>query len=140
MKVTEKCDVFSFGVVTLETLMGRHPGELISSISSSCSSTSSSEASSSLSSSPLNTRFMLLMNVLDNRLPCPTPDLVDEIIAIFKLAFSCTGINPQSRPTMRQVCQDLFTQRPTLHEPFHEVTLGQLLDMNVSQYQHRAIV
>ncbi|KAE8688971.1 Endomembrane protein 70 protein family [Hibiscus syriacus] len=30
MKINEKCDVFSFGVVALETLMGRRPGDLIS--------------------------------------------------------------------------------------------------------------
>ncbi|KAE8735249.1 Detected protein of unknown function [Hibiscus syriacus] len=40
MHINEKCDVFSFGVVTLETLMGRHPGDLISFISSSFSSLS----------------------------------------------------------------------------------------------------
>ncbi|PIN03851.1 Ras suppressor protein (contains leucine-rich repeats) [Handroanthus impetiginosus] len=33
MKVTEKSDVYSFGVVALEVMMGRHPGELISSLS-----------------------------------------------------------------------------------------------------------
>ena len=33
--LTEKCDVYSFGVVALEILMGRHPGELLTSLSSS---------------------------------------------------------------------------------------------------------
>jgi len=28
MAVNEKCDVYSFGVVALETLVGRHPGDL----------------------------------------------------------------------------------------------------------------
>ncbi|RHN44229.1 putative protein kinase RLK-Pelle-LRR-XI-1 family [Medicago truncatula] len=30
MVVSEKCDVYSFGVVALETLMGRHPGDILS--------------------------------------------------------------------------------------------------------------
>ncbi|KAK9116915.1 hypothetical protein Sjap_015862 [Stephania japonica] len=29
--VTEKCDDYSFGVVALETIMGRHPVELLTS-------------------------------------------------------------------------------------------------------------
>ncbi|GKU97122.1 hypothetical protein SLEP1_g10302 [Rubroshorea leprosula] len=36
--VTEKCDVYSFGVVVLEVLMGRHPGELLTSLPSTPSS------------------------------------------------------------------------------------------------------
>nr|GLL19838.1 MDIS1-interacting receptor like kinase 2-like [Ipomoea trifida] len=36
MEVNEKCDVFSFGVIVLEVIMGRHPGDIIvASISSS---------------------------------------------------------------------------------------------------------
>ncbi|KAK4344730.1 hypothetical protein RND71_034906 [Anisodus tanguticus] len=33
MRVTEKCDVYSFGVVAMEAMMGRHPGELLTSLS-----------------------------------------------------------------------------------------------------------
>ncbi|KAF3435015.1 hypothetical protein FNV43_RR22102 [Rhamnella rubrinervis] len=128
MKVTEKCDVYSFGVVTLEVFMGHHPGELTSSISTSSSSLSSSSLSPSSSSSPSKTHATLLKNVLDNRLPSPTPDLADEIVAIIKLAFTCTDANPQFRPTMQHVCQELSTPKPTLCGPFHEVTLGQLLN------------
>ncbi|KAK3199322.1 hypothetical protein Dsin_022737 [Dipteronia sinensis] len=35
MIVIEKCDFYSFGVMSLETLMGRHPRELLSSLGSS---------------------------------------------------------------------------------------------------------
>ncbi|KAL4586233.1 hypothetical protein LXL04_010868 [Taraxacum kok-saghyz] len=33
--VTEKCDVYSFGVLALETLGGKHPGDLLMSLNSS---------------------------------------------------------------------------------------------------------
>ena len=31
--VTEKCDVYSFGVLVLELFMGSHPGDFLSSLS-----------------------------------------------------------------------------------------------------------
>ncbi|RHN44153.1 putative protein kinase [Medicago truncatula] len=34
MVVNEKCDVYSFGLVALETLMGKHPGDILSSLKS----------------------------------------------------------------------------------------------------------
>jgi hypothetical protein len=30
MKITEKCDVYSFGVLTLEILFEKHPGDSVS--------------------------------------------------------------------------------------------------------------
>ena len=33
MVVTEKCDVYSFGIVALEILMGKHLGELLTLLS-----------------------------------------------------------------------------------------------------------
>ncbi|PQM32544.1 hypothetical protein Pyn_31476 [Prunus yedoensis var. nudiflora] len=46
MEVNKKCDVFSFGVVTLEVIMGSHPGDVFSSLSSGASSSSSSASPS----------------------------------------------------------------------------------------------
>ncbi|PSS19506.1 MDIS1-interacting receptor like kinase [Actinidia chinensis var. chinensis] len=44
MEVNAKCDVYSFGVLTLELIMGKHPGDLIFSLSSSSSSSSSTSS------------------------------------------------------------------------------------------------
>ena len=38
MVVTKKCNVYSFGMVALETMMGIHPGDFVNSFSSSSSS------------------------------------------------------------------------------------------------------
>ena len=53
MVVTEKCDVYSFGMVVCETIMGMHPGDLVTSLSS---------------SSTQNTK---LSDILDSRLSYP---------------------------------------------------------------------
>ena len=53
MVVMEKCDVYSFGIVVLETIMGMHPGELVTSLSS------------------LSTQDTKLSDILDSRLSYP---------------------------------------------------------------------
>jgi len=32
MEVNEKCDVYSFGILTLEILFGKHPGDVVTSL------------------------------------------------------------------------------------------------------------
>ncbi|KAH7857826.1 hypothetical protein Vadar_016931 [Vaccinium darrowii] len=91
MAVTEKCDVYSFGVLTLEILMGSHPGELIS----------------NLCSSAENERVQLA-EVLDPRLSLPTKQkLKEELDSILNLAIWCLRADPNSRPTMYEVSQVL---------------------------------
>ena len=69
MVVTEKCDVYSFGVLVLEVLMGKHPGELITNLNSSTS-----------TSVPLK-------NVLDDRLSPPRSlKIADELALMQNLA------------------------------------------------------
>ena len=117
MEVNEKCDVYSFEVVTLEVIMGKHPGDLISLLSSS----SSSSATTS------TVHGILLKDVLDQRLECPRNQVARIVVSTAKLAFACLETNPHSRPTMQQISRELSIERSPLLEMFGEITLGQLL-------------
>ena len=92
MRVTDKCDVYSFGVVALEVMMGRHPGELITSLSE-----------SSLS----NNLELFLKDVLDQRLPPPKGQLSKAVAFMINVALACTSTTPDTRPSMRFVAQEL---------------------------------
>ncbi|XP_076916441.1 uncharacterized protein LOC143576167 [Bidens hawaiensis] len=90
MIVTEKCDVYSFGVVALETIGGKHPGDLLSSLNHSTS------------------HGIMLENILDKRLPYPTNRSIEkEIMRVCNVAFACILTDPKCRPTMRNVSQEL---------------------------------
>ena len=115
MVVNEKCDVYSFGVLTLEILIGKHPGDLISNLSSSSSSAKMS-----------TTHNILLKDVLDQRLTHPSNSIVKEVIMVAKLAFACLSEHPHSRPTMEQVCKKLVMSKTPLENQFHMITLEQL--------------
>ncbi|KAL4594548.1 hypothetical protein ACB092_12G026700 [Castanea dentata] len=90
MVVTEKCDVYSFGVLVLEVLMGNHPGELIANLNYSTS-----------TGAPLK-------DVLDDRLSPPRSlKIANELALMQNLALLCLCANPQSSPTMHSVCRQL---------------------------------
>ncbi|XP_043705101.1 probable leucine-rich repeat receptor-like protein kinase At1g35710 [Telopea speciosissima] len=99
MVVTEKCDVFSFGVLALETVMGRHPGELISSLSLP------------------NARDIILKDVLDPRLPPPSESVAQDLTLSMVLVFACLSSNPKSRPTMQYISQELRSPMNLRHNP-----------------------
>ncbi|XP_023771681.1 MDIS1-interacting receptor like kinase 2-like [Lactuca sativa] len=81
MVATEKCDVYSFGIVALEVIMGKHPGELPT----------------------LSADYLVLSNVGDSRIPLPSPQVEKQVNLVLNLARACLNSNPKERPTMRQV-------------------------------------
>ncbi|KAF7850723.1 hypothetical protein BT93_L5072 [Corymbia citriodora subsp. variegata] len=115
---TEKCDVYSFEVVALETIMGKHPGDHIS---QDCSSSTQTES-------------MMLKDVLDQRLSPSRLGLreAQEVVLIAKLAFECLQANARLRPTMERVSHELCFQVP-LDTPLSAVSVKQLRDLNVKK-------
>ncbi|CAN1758685.1 MDIS1-interacting receptor like kinase 2 [Linum perenne] len=120
-KVDERCDVYSFGVVALEVILGKHPGDLIESLSAS---------EVRLEGGHTTSVSTLLKDLLDDRISSPSDgsEVVKEVVAITRLALACVHVEPSSRPTMQQVTMELvpFVMPPLTH-PFSQVTLEELL-------------
>ncbi|KAF7092528.1 LOW QUALITY PROTEIN: hypothetical protein CFC21_095005 [Triticum aestivum] len=89
-RVTEKCDVYSFGVLVLEVFMGHHPGDFLSSMDN-------------------NNMSALLEDLLDTRLPRPEADIASEIFQVVTIAIRCIEPDPSHRPTMQQVIKVFST-------------------------------
>nr|GMD85131.1 MDIS1-interacting receptor like kinase 2-like [Ipomoea batatas] len=114
MEVTEKCDMYSFGVLALEVIMGKHPGDLITSIFS----------------PPISTDGTLLKDVLDPRLSTPTKQEAVELILVAKIAVTCLNMNPQCRPSMQQVSVLLSKERQySSSNSLPHVTISQLFGL-----------
>ncbi|GMI80400.1 MDIS1-INTERACTING RECEPTOR LIKE KINASE2 [Hibiscus trionum] len=109
MRVDEKCDVYSFGVLTIEIVMGKHPGDLLSYLSSSTPASASNE------------QQVLLKDVIDQRLSLPVSRVAKDVVSTTMVAFACLNGNPQLRPTMQQVVQAL--SRQSLPLPSHFSTI-----------------
>ncbi|KAL3729163.1 hypothetical protein ACJRO7_033712 [Eucalyptus globulus] len=111
--INEKCDVYSFGVVAMEILMGEHPGEIISMMS---------------------TQFkedIMLHQLLDSRLPIPRENSITRsIILVVSLALACLSSDPKSRPTMKQVSAAFLAPNPAWTKLFHSISLAQLQGNN----------
>ncbi|GMP49948.1 hypothetical protein CsSME_00016754 [Camellia sinensis var. sinensis] len=108
MVVTKKSDTYSFGVVALETIMGRHPGELLSSLESS------------------SAQNIMLTDVLDPRLPPPTnPIVVGNIVLVAIMEIACLCSEPGSRPTMLRVSEEFQSCRKIFATPLCAIPLLQ---------------
>ena len=90
ISVTEKCDVYSFGVLALEVIMGKHPMELVS----------------TLTSFVQQNKEFDQKDILDPRLQTPADGQTKkEVASVVMHAVSCLSVDPKSRPTMRWVSQ-----------------------------------
>ncbi|KAJ0035706.1 hypothetical protein Pint_26360 [Pistacia integerrima] len=86
MNVIEKCDVYSFEVLTLEIIKRNHPRDFFSSFP------------------PLSSNVNLaLTDLLDPRLATPSHDVLDKLISMMEVVFPCLDSNPESRPIMQVV-------------------------------------
>ncbi|KAI7740372.1 hypothetical protein M8C21_011737, partial [Ambrosia artemisiifolia] len=89
MKVTEKCDVYSFGVLVLEIFKGQHPGDIITSLAST------------------TTEAVKLTDLVDHRLRDQLPEIKEVLTSILILAIKCINSNPEIRPTMQEISQKI---------------------------------
>ncbi|KAI8533966.1 hypothetical protein RHMOL_Rhmol10G0051900 [Rhododendron molle] len=118
MVVTEKCDVYGFGVVALETIMGRHPRDVLPSLASPPS------------------KNMMIADVLDPRLPPPTnPIVAGNIVLVARMAFACLHLEPRSRPTMLRLSQEFLSRKKALAVPVATVALLQLWNQEMDFVQ-----
>ncbi|MED6133425.1 hypothetical protein PIB30_028081 [Stylosanthes scabra] len=94
MSAATKCDVYSFGVLALETMMGHHPGQLASTLSKPC------------------TQQLLVKDFLDPRNPLPNfgKDMQDVVLGV-KLALACLSLDPKTRPSMQDVANEFLASK-----------------------------
>ncbi|XP_039120340.1 MDIS1-interacting receptor like kinase 2-like [Dioscorea cayenensis subsp. rotundata] len=112
MRMTKKCDVYSFGIVALEVVHGSHPGDLLSNLSLS----------------------MLVKEMLDPRLSLHIADQVtiNQVLLVIVIAMQSINNDPQVRPTMQQVSQRLSSPKllPTSdNHSFRALTLDHLINI-----------
>lgn len=92
MKVTEKCDIYSYGVVLLELLTGKAPvqpsdqgGDLVTWVRNYIHDHS------------------LTPGLLDARLNLDDQSTIDHMFSVLKIALHCTNMSALHRPSMREV-------------------------------------
>ncbi|KAF3456809.1 hypothetical protein FNV43_RR01463 [Rhamnella rubrinervis] len=113
MEVNEKIDVYSFGVVALKVIVGKHPRDLLSYLS-----TASLPAADPI----------LLKDALDQRLLPPRWHTANQVVFTVVLAVACLHPVPHSRPTMMQVSERISTLLPPLSKPLRRISVKELLD------------
>ncbi|KAK4754760.1 hypothetical protein SAY87_008517 [Trapa incisa] len=98
MKVTEKCDIFSYGEVLLELLTGRMPVQPLDQCGDLVTWVRRYIKQHSLSPGILDQCMVDVQGV----------NIVSHMITVLKIALLCTSMSPVDRPTMRQVVRMLI--------------------------------
>ena len=100
MKVTEKCDIYSFGVVLLELITGKSPvqpleqgGDLVTWVRRAIK------------------NAVPTCDILDKRIDQSAQATVEEMTLFLKIALFCTSTSPVNRPTMKEVIAMMFDTR-----------------------------
>lgn len=128
MKVTEKCDIYSFGVVLLELITGKTPvqplelgGDLVNWVRRSLQNMAPTSC------------------VFDNRLDLSLRSTVEEMSLVLKIALFCTSESPFDRPTMKEVIAMMIDARASCRSP-SSPTCETLLDENSSSEGKQYII
>lgn len=116
MKVTEKCDIYSFGVVLLELLTGKTPVQQI-------------DQGGDLATWTRNhiRDHSLTCEILDPYLTKVEDDVIlAHMITVTKIAVLCTKASPSDRPTMREVVLMLIESGERAGKVIVSATCGDL--------------
>ncbi|XP_074279032.1 uncharacterized protein LOC141603880 [Silene latifolia] len=102
MKIDEKSDIYSFGVVLLELITGRRPLDKEYG--------SSGDVVEWIRSKARNNRS--LEEVLDPNLAGNNKHVQEEMLLVLRIALLCTAKQPKDRPSMRDVITMLGEAKP----------------------------
>ncbi|MBA0739367.1 hypothetical protein Gogos_012646, partial [Gossypium gossypioides] len=100
---------YSFGVLALETLTGKHPCELLVSLSA------------------LSSKNIMLSDILDPRLSLPSDRrIAKDIVFAATIASACLRSNPKFRSTMKCVSQEFLSRKILVVDRLQAISLLQL--------------
>lgn len=121
MKVNEKCDIYSFGVVLLELITGRLPVQPL-------------EQGGDLVSWVRRAIYdkVPIMELFDKRLDLSGPKMTEEMSLVLKIGLFCTSTAPLNRPTMREVVVMLLDAREAASDSPSSRTSATALDEDAS--------
>lgn len=101
MKVTEKCDIYSFGVVLLELITGKSPVQPL-------------DQGGDLVTWVRRSIHGVVSEIYDKRLDLSGKRTNEEMYLILKIALFCTNTSPLNRPTMREVIAMMMDAREAM--------------------------